>query len=129
MPVEDKKIVTAAQAKRNVKLFNYGNIVSILVPFPFFIFWFGASMFVYALYRHHPNPRVGYYTQKAAYYYYGLAGALVPILTFAPGDFFYRYWWLLWGICALILIPLSVMEIIKINKEEWHDVEIKDQHK
>ena len=123
MSLQHKKIVAAEQARKNAKTFNYGNIIAVLIPFPFFIFWFGASMFVYALYRHHPNPRVGYYTQKAAYFYYALAGALVPVLTFAPGDFFQQYWWLLWGLCALALIPISIREIIKINKEEWHDVE------
>ncbi len=119
------KIVTAEQSKRNAKLFSYGNIISVLIPFPFFIFWFGASMFVYAMFRHHPNPLVGYHTQRAAYYYYGLAGLLVPILTFAPGDFFQQYWWALWGICILILIPLSIREIMIINKEPWEDVEFK----
>lgn len=123
MSKSNSKIVTAEQSKKNAKTFNYGNIVAVLIPFPFFIFWFGASMFVYALYRHHPNPRVGYYTQKAAYIYYALAGLLVPVLTFASGDFFLKYWWLLWGICAFALIPLSIREIITINKEEWHDVE------
>jgi len=125
MSLEDKNTVTALQAKRNAKTFNYGNIASVLIPFPLFIFWFGASMFVYALYRHHPNARVGYYTQKAAYHYYALAGLLVPVLTFAPGDFFYNYWWLLWGFCALFIIPISISELIKINKEQWHDVKIK----
>jgi len=122
MSEKNKEIVTAEQAKRNAKIFNYGNIISVLIPFPFFIFWFGASMFIYALYRHHPNPRVGYYTQRAAYHYYAIAGVLVPVLTFAPGDFFYNYWWLLWGLCAIILIPLSILEIIKINKENWEDI-------
>ncbi len=125
MSLEDKNTVTALQAKRNAKTFNYGNIASVLIPFPLFIFWFGASMFVYALYRHHPNARVGYYTQKAAYHYYALAGLLVPVLTFAPGDFFYNYWWLLWGFCALFIIPISILELIKINKEQWHDVKFK----
>jgi len=126
MAQQNLKTVAAEQSKRNAKTFNYGNIVAVLIPFPFFIFWFGASMFVYALYRHHPNSRVGYYTQKAAYNYYALAGLLVPILTFAPGDFFQKFWWLLWGICALVLIPLSVREIIKINREDWQDVKYKD---
>lgn len=119
-------IVTAAEAKKAAKTFHYGNIISVLVPFPFFIFWFGASMFVYAMYRHHPNSRVGYHTQKAAYYYYALAGILVPVLTFAPGDFFTKYWWLLWGLCILAIIPLSIFSILKINKEEWQDTQIKD---
>ena len=124
MPQEKSKIVTAKESKKSAKVFNYGNIASVLIPFPLFIFWFGASMFVYAMYRHHPNSRVGFFTQKAAYHYYALSGALVPVLTFAPGDFFYKYWWLLWGLSFFFLVPLSVREIIKINREEWHDVEI-----
>lgn len=115
-------IVTAESSRKSAKTFHYGNIVAVLIPFPFFIFWFGASMFVYAMYRHHPNRRVGYHTQKAAYYYYALAGLLVPVLTFAPGSFFTDYWWLLWGICILALIPISVLEILKVNKEDWQDV-------
>lgn len=125
MTQQHSKIVTAEASKKSARLFNYGNIASVLVPFPLFIFWFGASMFVYAMYRHHPNRRVGYYTQIAAYYYYGLAGLLVPVLTFAPGDFFKKYGLFLWLICALVLVPLSIREIIRINREEWHDVEYK----
>lgn len=117
------KIVSAATSKKNARIFYYGNIIAVLVPFPFFIFWFGASMFVYAMYRHHPNKRVGFHTQKAAYYYYALSGLLVPVLTFAPGNFFYQYWWLLWGICAVAMIPTAIFEILRINKEEWTDVE------
>jgi len=123
---QDSDIVTAAASKKCAKTFHYGNIIAVLIPFPFFIFWFGASMFVYAMYRHHPNNRVGFHTQKAAYYYYALAGLLVPVLTFASGDFFKQYWWLLWGFCILALLPISIYSIIKINKENWHDVQIKD---
>jgi len=119
-------VVTADEAKKSAKTFHYGNIISVVIPFPFFIFWFGASMFVYAMYRHHPNNRVGFHTQKAAYYYYALAGILVPVLTFASGDFFTQYWWLLWGFCILALLPISVYSIIKINAEDWCDVNIKD---
>jgi hypothetical protein len=126
MKENNPSIVTAKSSKKSAKTFHYGNIVSVLIPFPFFIFWFGASMFVYAMYRHHPNSRVGFHTQKGAYYYYALAGLLVPVLTFASGDFFFQYGWMLWIICMLTLIPLSIYEIIKINKEDWQDVELKD---
>jgi len=115
-------VIKAESSKKSAKTFYYGNIIAVLIPFPFFIFWFGASMFVYAMYRHHPNNRVGYHTQRAAYYYYALSGLLVPILTFAPGDFFYQYWWLLWGIFAMALIPTSLYEISKINKETWKNI-------
>jgi len=123
---KQSKVVTAEESKKSARIFCYGNIASVVIPFPLFIFWFGASMFVYAMYRHHPNPRVGYHTQMAAYYYYGLAGLLVPVLTFAPGDFFKNYWWLFWLFCAIALVPLSILRIIKINKEEWNDIEFKE---
>ena len=119
------EIVTGESSKKSAKTFHYGNIVAVLIPFPFFIFWFGASMFVYAMYRHHPNSRVGYHTQKGAYYYYALAGLLVPVLTFASGNFFYKYGWILWILSMLALIPVSIYEIMKINKEGWKDVEYK----
>jgi len=117
-------MVTALEAKKSARIFNYGNIASVLIPFPIFIFWFGASMFVYAMYRHHPNSRVGYYTQKAAYHYYALAGFLSVVMLFAPGDFFFNYGWMLWALCVLLIVPISIFEIIKINREEWQDTEI-----
>jgi hypothetical protein len=124
MTTEQTTIITAAEAKKSAKYFIYGNILAILIPFPIFILWFGASIFVYAMFRHYPHPRVGYYTQIAAYHYYGLAGILVPFLTFAPGSFFINYWWMLWGMCALILLPLSVRELLRINHETWQDIEV-----
>ena len=126
MTTKSIKLVTAKESRSAAKVFNYGNIASVLIPFPLFIFWFGASMFVYALHRHHPNPKVGYFTQKAAYHYYAMAGLLVPVLTFAPGDFFINYWWLIWGGCAIFLIPISIREILRVNREDWKETEIKD---
>ena len=124
MTTEQTIIIKADEARKSAKYFIYGNIVAILVPFPVFILWFGMSIFVYAMFRHYPHPRVGYYTQIAAYHYYGLAGVLVPVLTFAPGSFFIDYWWLLWGVCALVLLSLSIRELIKINNETWQDIEV-----
>ena len=125
MTTEKTLIIRAAESKKAARYFIYGNILAILVPFPVFILWFGISIMVYAMFRHFPNPRVGYYTQLAAYHYYGLAGLLVPILTFAPGSFFMEYWALLWGGCALILLPLSIHTLIHINNETWEDLEVK----
>jgi hypothetical protein len=121
------QIVTAASARKSAKIFYYGNILSVLIPFPVFILWFGAGILVYALLRHNPNPRVGYYTQIATYHYYGLAGGLVPVLTFAPGDFFVKWWWALWIICVVVLVPLSIRQILRINREEWLDT-VKSSH-
>lgn len=120
----DADMITAESSRKTARIFYLGNILAVLIPFPFFILWFGASMFVYAMFRHHPNPRVGYYTQIGAYHYYALAGLLVPVLTFAPGDFFVKYWMHLWILCAAVIIPLAIMQILKINKEQWHDVKI-----
>ena len=124
MTQKNTKTITAEEAKKSSRYFFYGNIVAILIPFPVFILWFGISIFVYAMFRHFPHPRVGYYTQIAAYQYYGLAGFLVPILTFAPGSFFLDYWWALWIVCAVILLPLSIRSLIQINKEEWKSIEV-----
>lgn len=123
MASKNISIITAEQSKKAAKLFSYGNIVSVLIPFPVFIFWFGASMFIYAMHRHHPNDRVGYYTQKAAYNYYSLAGFLSVVMLFASGDFFFKYGWMLWLVCALFLVPMSLRDIIMVNKEKWHDIE------
>lgn len=121
MKQNDDKIITANQCRFAAKVFNFGTIASVLIPFPLFIFWFGASMFVYAMYRHHPNPRVGFYTQQGAYIYYGLAGFLIPVLTFAPKEFFTEYWWALWALVGVVVIPLAVIQIVKAHKEEWQD--------
>lgn len=105
-------------------MFSFGNLAAVSFP-PFFVLWFGASILIYAIYRHHPNKRVGFYTQRAAYYYYGLAGLLVPILTFAPNGFIKMYWPWLWVICALVMVVLSVLLLRKINSETWEDTEYK----
>jgi len=126
-PTMGGNTVTAEASKKNAKMFYYGNIIAALMPFPFFIFWFGASMFVYAMYRHHPNKRVGFHIQRAAYYYYALAGLMLPLTLFAPADFFFQYWWLLWVVLVVAMIPISMLEILKINKESWVDVEYDSQ--
>lgn len=121
-------IITAESSKKAAKIFNFGTIAAVLIPFPLFIFWFGASMFVYAMYRHHPNAKVGEYTQRAAYYYYALAGLLVPVLTFAPKEFLIDYWWGLWLLAIALAVPLAVWEIMRSNKDTWHDVTINNDY-
>lgn len=118
------KIEPAERSRKSARMFTYGNLAAVTFP-PLFVLWFGASILVYAIYRHHPNKRVGYYTQKAAYYYYGLAGSLVPLFTFAPNGFIKTYWPWIWGICAVIMLVLSVSLLRKINSENWQDIEYK----
>jgi hypothetical protein len=134
-------MISAKSCRGAAKLFNYGNIVVITIagtPLvlgvnqtgPALIFatviaivplvlWFGGSMLLYALNRHHPNERVGYYTQWAAYRFYALLGTLIVVGTFFPPEIF--YFMIYWIITAAIIIPWSIWDIIRINREEWHD--------
>lgn len=119
---DENQVITAAQARKTARWFNVGNIISMLIPFPLGIFWFGASMVVYAMNRHHPNPRVGYYTQRAAYQFYSVLGLVVVVATFFGTELV--YWMVTWGISAVILIPLSIFNLMKINHEQWLDTAI-----
>lgn len=80
-------------------------------------------MLVYALNRHHPNPKVGYYTQRAATRFYTITGSLVVVATFIPGGG-WRYYLVAWGLAALIIIPWSVIDLVRIYNDEWVDVPI-----
>ncbi|AOU99442.1 hypothetical protein BI364_00615 [Acidihalobacter yilgarnensis] len=113
------KPITARSARNAATLFNYGNIVAFLLPFPLVFFWFGASMFIYAMNRQHPNPRVGYYTQIAAYRFYALTGFLVVAGTYFPPKL--THFLIYWGVSAAIMIPWSIIDLIRIHRERWED--------
>lgn len=119
------KTITAAQSRRTAAQFNWGNIIAILIPFPLMIFWFGASMVIYAMNRHHPSEKVGHYTQAAAYRFYFITGFLVVIGTLIPGGreslWYYAYLWL-GGV--LIMLPWSFYDLRRIRRDDWQDVEI-----
>jgi len=120
------KVARGSSAKRAASLMNYGNLIAILVPFPLVIFWFGASMLVYAMNRHHPNPKVGHYTQQAAYRFYGITGFFLVIAIFIPGGGW--VWHLIaWIVAALILIPWSILDLRRIAREEWVDIPLDEQ--
>lgn len=80
-------------------------------------------MLVYALNRHHPNPKVGYYTQRAATRFYAITGSLVVVATFIPGGG-WHYYLVAWALAALIIIPWSIVDLVRIYKDEWVDVPI-----
>ncbi len=88
------------------------------------ILWFGISIIVYIIARHHPNPRVGHYIQWAAYRFYGMFGIVIPVGTF------YGTQWQLWivtgGVVALILIPWSLLDLFRIQREHWQDITIEE---
>jgi hypothetical protein len=72
------------------------------------------------MHRHHPNPKVGHYTQWAAYRFYGVMGALVPVATFFPGSSV-KLWLATWAISAAVVIPSSIWALIKIRRDTWED--------
>ncbi len=115
------KVARGSSARRAAALMNYGNIISILVPFPLLIFWFGASMLVYAMNRHHPDPKVGHYTQQAASRFYGVTGFFIVIATFIPGDGW--FWHLIaWIVALSILVPWSIVDLRRIYRDQWMDI-------
>ncbi|HQT42378.1 MAG TPA: hypothetical protein PLD79_00190 [Halothiobacillus sp.] len=120
------KIATGASARSAAKWFNYGTLIAVLIPVPLFIFWTGLSMLIYALNKHHPNHKVGEYTQKAAYRFYGVAGASVAVAVFFPPHIL--YYLVIWGIAVLILIPWTLRDLYLINHDTWVDVAI-EPHK
>jgi hypothetical protein len=73
--------------------------------------------------RHHPNPRVGHYTQQAAYRFYGISGFFVVIATFIPGGGL-NYYLAAWGLAAAILVPWSMLDLVRIRRERWDDMQI-----
>ena len=114
------RVATGKRARQAAAIFNIGNIIAILVPIPLGMLWFGISMLVYAMNRHHPNPKVGEYTQQAAYRFYGITGFFVAAATFIPGGGW--TWYLVaWAATGLILVPWSIYDLIKISKDTWVD--------
>ena len=145
--VEKTKIIPATNARMFARLFNIGNLVSVMpglivapiillvdqertsMIFMFIamivppILWFGLSIMIYIISRHHPNALVGHYTQQAAYRYYGMIGIVIPVGTFFGTD--WKPWILMGGIVGIILVPWTIWELIKTQKENWQDTEIK----
>ena len=140
------KVIPAKNARSFARYFNIGNLVSVLpgvfvAPIMLFteqerittifmfiamivppILWFGLSIMIYIIARHHPNERVGHYTQQAAYRYYGMIGIVIPVGTFFGTD--WQLWIMMGGIVASVLVPWTIWELIKVQKENWQDIEI-----
>ncbi len=116
----DRKLVRGSSARTAASLMDYGNIVAIIL-IPLVIFWFGASMLVYAMNRHHPNPKVGHYTQWAAYRFYGVTGFFTAAAMFIPGEG-YLYYLYAWILAALVIIPWSILDLVRIHRDDWPDI-------
>ena len=144
---EATKIIPATNSRMFARLFNLGNLLSVLpglIVAPIILFseheqisliflfitmivppilWFGLSIMIYIIARHHPNEQVGHYTQQAAYRYYGMIGIVIPVGTFFGTD--WKPWIIMGGVVGLVLVPWTIWELIKIQKENWQDTEVK----
>ncbi len=116
------QVLTARSCRFAASLFNYGNIITVLLP-PVGLLWLAASMVIYALNRHHPNERVGYYTQQAAYRIYGVTGVIVAAAIFIPKNGL-NYYLAIWALAVLIIVPLSIRDLVRIRRDDWCDVEV-----
>lgn len=115
-------MISGRSARWAAAQMDVGNIIAVLIP-PLGMLWFGISMMVYALHRHHPNPKVGHYTQWAAYRFYGVVCTLIPVATFFPGKGI-GPWLAAWGLMAAIIIPWSLWSLYRIYNDNWEDVEL-----
>jgi len=116
------QIVSGRSSRFAAMQMDLGNMISMLLP-PLPVLWFGGSILIYAMHRHHPNPRVGYYTQHAAYRFYAVMGAIIPIGTFFPGRGIMP-WLIAWGVGLAVIIPWSIWSIIRIRREDWPDIQL-----
>lgn len=140
---EETKVISAENARMFARLFNLGNLVSLapgLIVAPILllsaqeqmttifmfiamivppILWFGISIIIYIIARHHPNERVGHYTQQAAYRYYGMIGVVIPVGTFFGTD--WELWIMMGGAVGIVLVPWTIWKLIKIQKEHWQE--------
>ncbi|HHH42514.1 MAG TPA: hypothetical protein ENK49_00100 [Gammaproteobacteria bacterium] len=123
----DDRVLPGRKARSAASVFNYGNILAILVPVPLGMLWLGLSMLVYAMNRHHPNEKVGHYTQQAAYRFYGITGFFVAAATFIPGGG-WNYYLIAWAFAALVLIPWSILDLVRIRRDQWDDMELPVDH-
>lgn len=117
---EGTRIVTAKSSRRGPVLFNIMNVV-VTIIFPLAPIWLGGSIVLYAMNRHHPNPKVAHYIQWAAYRLYGIAGFVIPVATFFSGA---KPWLYYWAFAAIVMIPWSIYDLIKISRDTWEDTVI-----
>ena len=81
-------------------------------------------MFVYAMNRHHPNARVGDYTQSAAYRFYGMVGFVVVVATFYGTSL--TAWLITWAVMGAILVPWTIYDLVRIYRETWTETVLEE---
>ena len=125
-PAAAPRMLPGRKARTAASLFNYGNMLAILAPIPLGMLWLGLSMLVYAMNRHHPDEKVGHYTQQAAYRFYAITGFFVAAATFIPGGG-WGYYVIAWALAAIVLIPWSILDLIRIRRDQWDDMELPEE--
>lgn len=122
--MDQKKIISAAQQRSSARIFNLASMIAVLFP-PLLMIWIGASIFAYASVAHHPNPKVVHYNRFAGYRFYGVAGAMVVLGQPIYGLFGNWHGLLaVWAIMALAVIPLGLRDLIRVQRENWQDMDI-----
>ena len=119
---------TARQCWLSAQAFNIGSMVAALLPVLVLI-WFAASIFVYALAAHHPDPRVVAYNRRASQRFYAWAGTLPVILLFS--DVLHQFaggtlnmWLWVWGIGVAVMLPAGLLDLIRSRREPWQDLTV-----
>ena len=116
-------MIKAVSCRRSAYLFNWGNLLATTWPLPFLPLWFGAGVMVFAFNRRHPDPRVGYYTRRAATRFYGLAGIFIVVGKLYPaGDDALTYFLGTWLLANLIMWPWTLWDLSRIWHEPWQDL-------
>lgn len=122
--MEQKKHLSANSQRLSATIFNIVSMVVSTLP-PLLMIWIAASIFVYASVAHHPNPRVVHYNRIAGYRFYGAAGAMVILGQPIYGLFGNWHGLLaLWAIIALVVIPLGLRDLVRVQREDWQDMDI-----
>jgi hypothetical protein len=139
----ETKIITAKSQRNASKHLHYGNMISLVIPVlalgmwfytdnilwaipavPPLVFWFGMSMVIYAIHRHHPNPKVQAYTITAGRWYYALVSPIVAGGIFIEPEYAPMIIGGLFVTVTTIIVIKGMMEIRKINKDDWQDIEL-----
>ena len=122
--MEQKKHLSANSQRFSARIFNIASMVASAIP-PLLMIWIAASIFVYASVAHHPNPRVVHYNRTAGYRFYGAAGAMVVFGQPIYGLFGNWHGLLaVWAIIALVVIPLGLRDLVRVQREDWQDMDI-----
>lgn len=122
--MEHKKHISANNQRFSARIFNIASMVASTIP-PLLMIWIAASIFVYASVAHHPNPRVAHYNRAAGYRFYGAAGSMVVFGQPIYGLFGSWHGLLaVWAIIALVVIPLGLRDLVRVQREDWQDMEI-----